>query len=314
MTRPPTATAKASPGGLWIRVVANLSRRKVTWRLVEACLATFPVPEGAPRSLYQKAAIGFLVTFWGNIAEHTVDGHVVDLPDGQLEQWAEWDGTPGAFANWFRVYHLDPETGKCREWDELQGVLQTRREADAERQRRKRELDRLANGPIEEIDLGDVAQSSTSIEGGKRASVPADAGHIAAALTIAANRGMQDNPKIGNTYNPIIATRGDGLETVEAFIAEGVTDWRLVSSIIYTIAKAYPPKKAGDYIRSLTFFRERTITVYNRHMAKLAAAGAGAPGEVSIDSTGARPTAQTKAIRTGAGAHAAAKSAGLPDE
>lgn len=316
MTRPrnPEPAAPAA-GGLWIRVAANLARRKVTGRLWASCLASFPVPDGAPRSLYQKAAVGFLVELWGNIAEHTTDGVIVDLPDQLLEQWAGWDGEPLAFARWLRAAHLDNETGKCREWDEMQGVLQTRREADAERQRRKRALDKLANRPIDEVDLGDgsaVAHSSTSTEGEKRARPTVDAAFIAQQLCIAANRGMNDNPAIGDAYNPILATRGDSLETVEAFVSEGLDDWTMVGRIVYTIAKHYKPEKRGDYVRSLTFFKNRTVLVYKRHVAKVAAGAGDAPGEVSIES-GGRPTAVTKAARTGSGAMAAARAAGLDE-
>lgn len=310
MSGRPKSEPKAAPnGGLWIRVVANLSTRNVTWKMVEGCLAGLPIPPGVPRSIYQKAAMGYLVAFWGNIAEHSTDGVVVHLPDRQLEQWAEWDGETGIFARWFRDKHLDPETGKCREWDDMQGALEKRREADAVRQRRKRELDRVANGAIDEIDLGGGPRAAASMERTERPVV--DAAFMAQKLCIAANRGMNDNPAIGAAYNPIIATRGDSLETVEAFVSAGLTDWKLVTSILYTIAKQYKPQKNGDHIRTLVFFRERTITVYNRHMAKLAATSGDSPAEVSVDT---KPTAQSKAARSGAGALAAARSVGLADD
>src|SRR5262249_32418763 len=144
MNAPNAAKSPRTTGasaGLWIRVSANLSRRKVTWRLTDALLAKFPVPEGAPRSLMQKAAMGYLMELWGNIAEHTVDGSIAALPDAQLEQWAGWDGEPGAFACWLRdghngaKGHLDAETGKVSEWDDFAGALQNKRADDAERQR-----------------------------------------------------------------------------------------------------------------------------------------------------------------------------------
>lgn len=316
MTGRKKETPATTPGGLWIRVAANLARRKVTGRLWAECLAAFPVPDGAPRSLYQKAAVGFLVELWGNIAEHTADGTIAELPDPLLEQWAGWDGTPGVFAKWLRSKHLDNETGKCREWDEMQGVLQVRREADATRQRRKRELDKIEREGLEEIDLGEpaqVARSSPSNEGEKTEGRALDLGYLAQKLTVAANAGMMANDAIGQAFNPIISTRGDGLETVEALARDGVTDWTLAARIVYTIAKYYKPEKRGDYIRSLTFFKARTSTLYRRHMEKLAAEAAGSPGEVSIDSKPGRPTAVAKAARTGAGALAAAKSAGLEE-
>lgn len=300
-------------GGLWIRVAANLSRRKVTWRLFAACLGTFPVPEGAPRSLYQKAAIGFLVELWGNIAEHTADGSIAALPDAQLEQWAGWDGTPGQFAAWLRAAHLDTSTGKCREWDECAGALQTRRQADAERKRNQREREKLERDAkqLTEVDVGESAHSSTSNEGPKTEAVDLDIGALAQRLTVAANQGMSENPLIGDMFNPIVSTRGDGLETVEAFNLEGLTDWTLVARIIYTLAKKYKPQKRGDHIRSLTFFRERTITVYRQHLEREAAASTDAPGEVSIDRGPYRADTRTKSARSGAGALAAADSVGL---
>jgi hypothetical protein len=340
----PSALTASAAAGLWIRVSANLSRRKVTWRLTETCLAHFPIPPGAPRSLMQKAAMGFLMELWGNIAEHTVDGRIAGLPDAQLEQWAGWDGEQGAFARWLRAQHLDVETGTVNEWDDFAGALQAKRASDAQRQREKRDRDRRARRDADRADqfeakLGDVTMPDRPtpspaaavpplrvVDAGQGESTGAanpspyrrdtlsadDATHFAREMTIALNKGMDENPRIGGQYMPVHASRGDALDVVQGWAGDGVTDWDLMKRVVYTVAKAFEPERRGDQIRSLTFCRERALAMWRR--AKARAAAEQAPPIDELPGSAGKPGTGSRRARSQAGALAAASAVGLADD
>ena len=115
---------------LWMRVVANIGQRKVTWRAVMSL--------GLPRA----AAVGHLVMLWGGALESETNGYLNDIPDAQIEAWAGWDGEPGRFAQFVRAHHVDAD-GRINEWDDYAGVL----EAQRERERTKKAAQRARNAP-----------------------------------------------------------------------------------------------------------------------------------------------------------------------
>lgn len=98
----------------WIRVHASLIDKPVVARMSDAL------------GLSAMAAIGHLITFWGNVSSHATDGRVGELSDALLERWARWTKRPGAFAQWLRAQHTDAD-GRVNEWDEYQGKLESRR-------------------------------------------------------------------------------------------------------------------------------------------------------------------------------------------
>jgi hypothetical protein len=312
VTRPrdDDAPSVAPGGGLWIRVAADLSDRKVTWRLVEMIRQHHPAARpslGAelPLGLLRAAAVGYLCELWGNIAKHTADGTIADYPPTMLEHWAGWDGEPGAFHRWVMEKHFDADAGTVNEWEEYQGAIQRRRQADAERQRAKRTRDRQAEDDLAAI--GDVGSSPID-------EVPREeTGELARYLTIAANKGMEQNEAMGGRYNPINSGRGDGFEVVDSFRRDGVTDWGIMARIIFTLAKHYRPQKRGDYIRSLTFFGDRALRVYQQNVDREAAKASTAPAEISLERP-ARQTPTERGARAAVGALAAANAIGMPDE
>jgi hypothetical protein len=123
----------------WIRVAGDLARRKVTYRVMHAL------------GVSKHEAMGLLVEFWANVAEHCTGGYVADVSDMQLDAWADWRGEPGAFASFVRANHLDAD-GRVNEWEEYAGKLEQRREADrllkeAERQQRGADRARARSTP-----------------------------------------------------------------------------------------------------------------------------------------------------------------------
>lgn len=107
---------------LWIRVDANLRRRAVVGRAVEAL------------GISSHEAMGMLVELWGNVAQHAERGHVGDVPDTLLEEWCGWRGKRGKCAAFLRAHHID-RSGVIHEWMEYNGKLEERRQRDRERKR-----------------------------------------------------------------------------------------------------------------------------------------------------------------------------------
>lgn len=301
--------------GLWIRVSTNLSERKVTWRLAEMLRVSHPFIRDAgstfPADLLHLSAAALLLNLWGKIAEHTEDGVIRDIPDAQLEEWAKWRGDVGAFAAWVRAKHYDAERGTVREWDEFAGALQSKRQKDAERQRAKRERDRLARG---ELPIG----GSARVESGSPV-VSDDKAALALSLVIAANKGMGENVAIASAFNPINAGRGDSIEVVEHFLASGipVDDFALLARFVYTLAKNYTPAKRGDHIKSLNYFRDGALDMWHRQ--KTAEATRNAPDLVEVHPAGGNGSRRAvasrgRAQRSAVGALAAGEAVGLADD
>jgi hypothetical protein len=109
----------------WIRVHADLARKKVTWRVVKAL------------GVSKHEAMGLLTEFWGNVSRVASRGHTRDVTDEQIESWADWRGEPGLFAKFVREQHTD-EDGTIHEWDEYAGTFEDRRDKERKRQERHR--------------------------------------------------------------------------------------------------------------------------------------------------------------------------------
>lgn len=97
-------------------------------------------------------------------------------------------------------------------------------------------------------------------------------------LTRMLNRGMADNPAIGQAYNPVIATSGHSHDATESLKAEGVPI-EFAETWVYTYASAYKPKKPGDQISSLSYLVPAVIDAWQRANAKNDAAAAPLPPE-----------------------------------
>lgn len=137
----------------WIRVRANLSKTRVAKKLAPLCTRV--------RSDTQKAA-GVLQDFWSGASQFSKDGFIRDEDDQTLEDWANWKGKPGVFANWVRTQHMDAD-GRINDWDEYMGVLESKRARDRERKRLEREKKKE-----------EVARTSRGHSNGRHADVPCD--------------------------------------------------------------------------------------------------------------------------------------------
>lgn len=108
-------------------------------------------------------------------------------------------------------------------------------------------------------------------------------------LTRMLNRGMGDNPAIGEVYNPVLATTGHTLEACDQLRDHGV-DLGFAESWVYTFAAAYKPKKPGDQIRSLTYLVPAIQDAWDRVNARIDASKAERPPEPRSDP---EPTTRT---------------------
>jgi hypothetical protein len=90
------------------------------------------------------------------------------------------------------------------------------------------------------------------------------------------NRGMADNPAIGDTYNPVIGTSGHALQAAEDLKAAGV-QVGFAETWIYTLATAYKPRKRGDQINSVGYLVPAVIDKWNAERARIDAAAAPRP-------------------------------------
>lgn len=95
-------------------------------------------------------------------------------------------------------------------------------------------------------------------------------------LTRMLNRGMQDNPAIGNVYNPVIANSGATLQAAEQLQQAGVA-LDFAELVVYTAATAYKPKKPGDQISSLSYLVPAILDAWQRRNAKTDASTASPP-------------------------------------
>lgn len=118
----------------WIRVHGGLFEKPVVTRLSEAA------------HISKHEAVGVLVTFWSAVSMNATNGQVACYSDSQLETWAKWSRKRGVFAAWVRAYHVDDD-GRVREWDEYQGPLEYRREADRARKAAERVRKKSAGHP-----------------------------------------------------------------------------------------------------------------------------------------------------------------------
>lgn len=192
---------------LWIRVVANMGQRKVTARLSSVLRTSAGLSRGASRA----AAVGYLVMLWGSVAENTTDGRVDDVPDELLEDWAGWDGEPGAFARWLREHHVTD--GRINDWDEYAGALEDRREKDRERKRRQRQREKEEQESPRDVRVTSARTNGNGTDGQNRELHTSPDGDVKGAdappphEVVTAAGGNSDRPPTG-AVPPVGSTNG----------------------------------------------------------------------------------------------------------
>jgi hypothetical protein len=132
--------AKRSAPGLWVAVACDIADSPAVWALLERMnAAARDVPGTVPgtgpgpdRDAYGiTAVVGTLALLWGRVLVNRPDGDLRGIPDPMLEAWARWDGPRGAFANAFRDIML--RDGQIAEWADWNGRLQDYRAYERDR-------------------------------------------------------------------------------------------------------------------------------------------------------------------------------------
>ncbi|KKL67016.1 hypothetical protein LCGC14_2139210 [marine sediment metagenome] len=105
----------------WIRVETNVAENDKVIALAEGC------------GISVEAALGFLIRFWGRVAEHRTDGDLSHMSDSALERWAGWDGMPTVFSSTLRKLFIRNDI--LEGWMERQGKLAQRAAKDRARKK-----------------------------------------------------------------------------------------------------------------------------------------------------------------------------------
>lgn len=74
----------------WARISVEISDDPKIHELARVC------------AIRPAEAVGLTVGIFTHMAEHAQSGAILDVPDGLLERWAMWSGTPGLCAATFR--------------------------------------------------------------------------------------------------------------------------------------------------------------------------------------------------------------------
>lgn len=231
---------------------------------------------------------------FSRLADNGSDGNVANLHPDILEEWAGWTGEAGAFDAAFRASFVTD--GVIDGWEERQGKLIARQQADRDRKRaeRRRKFQRTSSGrPADaprdirvtsgcnEDDNGNGITTSSSSPAAACESTPAEktaAPDAPLSLIVAANQGMRDNPLIGNgaeLLHPIshghpasCQVAADLLREVDADFARGV---------IYEMARDYQPASRGAQIKSLRYFAAAVRERWSEREAERAAGARASP-------------------------------------
>lgn len=267
---------------LWIAVDADLGENDK----VRALSRRLFTPPATPAWMAVLATEALLVNLWGKFARYQEDGRADRRDDEQLEEWAKWKGPPRQFASAFRAEMTTD--GFIKDWNEWQTPLIEYRRKERERwHRRKHSNGASAETPPEagvesppeppppDIDLDRRPSVSTSLS----------ARDFALALIVAANRGMQDHPQLGERVTPIHHSHPASLSAIEQIQAAGVElEW--AESWIYTDAQRFKPTARSPQIRSLGYFLPKILNEWDSELARRAASAGKAPAALPATQSG----------------------------
>jgi hypothetical protein len=259
----------------WVRVHANLRGKPVIARAVAAL------------GVSENEAMGLMVSFWGQVSQHVVNGFLTGTTDRQLEVWAGWTRKRGRFAAFIKAHHMDAN-GRVNEWDEYAGKLEARRARDRERKEEERarksggrpkdnpqdvtgdSIPTRANETTRDVTSTPVVVLRSvrvdSIEERATADAAAD---YATKLTVAANRAI--TARWGEQTRVLMA--GQSYEIVSVLMDAGITIDEATESIrsqCEKSSKAFPPK-------SINWFRDGIIDAMDQKAARAMAASMPTP-------------------------------------
>lgn len=285
----------------WVAIDVAVGDNPKVWRFA-AELYQLP-PKYADLGL--PAAVGHVSMLLGAVKLNAPDGDISAVPDDLLELWAKWRGKRGAFAPLYRR-RFAPD-GKIKDWEEWNGRLLAKQEAERQRWHRRRGGgdsggDSIGNSGGDSA--GDSAESpphtlpyptnssSHAISGAGSMDSNGVHGDPVLSLIVALNQGMRDNPDIGggadladpvpHGHGPSRRAAADILEQVDPEFARGA---------VYEIAKNYRPKRRGDRISTLGYCTQAVLGRWEKREAGEAAAATSRPRSPQRKPTRSTPSA-----------------------
>lgn len=101
-------------------------------------------------------------------------------------------------------------------------------------------------------------------------------------LTIALNQGMLDNPELGETVNPAIATSGKAVQAADAIASAGIPlEW--AKRFTYDLARTFHPERPGRGITSIAYAAAAMPDAWSRERARIDARTSERPATAAND-------------------------------
>ena len=218
----------------WIRVETNVAENDKVIALAEGC------------GISVESALGFLIRFWGRVAEHRPDGDLSHMSDSALERWAGWNGMPMVFSETLRKLFVRNDI--LEGWIERQGKLAQRAAAD-----RARKHPRKFHGNSTATKTKTIRSSSSSKEETVSTEIPRKvSGNLAyyRACTVALNTGMSANTTVEGGWIPVVASSQVGRVT---WCEDGIP-LEVAEQVILDRCQSYHSTSQNRGPRSLKYF------------------------------------------------------------
>lgn len=284
------------------RLTYGWRRKTVTISIPELAALTRQAPVGGfRRALQDLIAAGVVLRIDGGVGAVRSTYHI----QKDFTQWGRYSIAPTRLES---VWGKRPDSADDRlttaesGGETLQGST---KETDPTGSDLKgKTLQGSINGPSGVLPTAVNANADTDLAGRKdmkdiavclsvdsaRAANPESRLPIAPQLIVAANRGMFDNPLIGERMtSPISSGHAPSLEAAEKILAAGV-DPQWAISAIYTAAKNYRPTTASRWVRSLGYFVGQVLDGWAAESARITALAGSPPQEIKTPATtGIRP-------------------------
>lgn len=91
-------------------------------------------------AITRRDAVGLLSFVWGRAMLYAPSGDLSDFTDGQIARWADWDGDPGHLVSALKTAGFLDAQRTLHDWQAYAGRWIDRRNADADRKRKAREV------------------------------------------------------------------------------------------------------------------------------------------------------------------------------
>lgn len=215
--------------------------------------------------------VGHYVMMLCKLGHYCPDAKLADVHATTLEEYARWQGEPGAFDRAIRENFVTD--GVLDGWEERQGKLMLRQERDRTRKKAARAAAKSARPQDRPQDavrtVGSPSGGAATVNGygygngnnTAAASAPKPDMDYTVRCTVALNTALRSHPKIGRAFTEIASTTQAG----KVSWAEDGIPVEVAEQIIRDRVASFKPTGTGRQIHSLSYFdsavRERWATL-----------------------------------------------------